>query len=887
MNDLRNYAADEVLRDGGSIHVRAIRPDDKQRLLDHFNLLSPRSVHFRFFGAKRRLTEDELARFTEMDFVRNAALVATLGSDADERIIGVGRYMSTADHRAEVAFAVADEYQGRGIGTVLLEHLAVLARLNGIGEFEADVLGENNQMLKVFRKSGFVAKRSIDSGVVHVSFPTEETDELLAASLDRDILASAESVRHFLQPQSIAVVGSTARPESTAAAVLANLRRRGFAGPVYVVDAAAAPSAGAHASVQAIGQPVELAVIGVDAEQVPATVADCAHAGVRALVVLSAGFGELTEEGGAAEKELASLVRRSGLRLVGPNCLGVVNTDPNVRLYATFAGGNPPEGNVAMLVQSSGLSAAMLDYAEAHGLGLSSFVSVGNKADVSGNDLLSYWMHEPRTKVIALYLESFGNPRRFARIAPRVARSKPIVALKSGRSRAGVNAERLGGGSDAVVDALFQQAGVIRTDTIEKLFDVLALLSSQSIPAGPRVGVVSNSGGPGMLVADAIEAGSLQLASLDPGSTAALSRALARGSAKSFANPVDLEANATPGEYEEALRIVGADTCVDALVAIHIPSLGTSDEMIAAAIARAAGEVPPEKPVLTVFISPRGTPQTLHSGPRGRLPAYAFPENAALALAAAERYGRWQRRPVGRVFDLDRTAVSTIRAVVERVRGEAGPSTWLESRDFATILRAAGIRYAESTQAAPEEAADIADTIGYPLVVKAVAPGLRHRSEMGCVLLGLESKEAVASAVADLRRRVRSLGLTLEKVQLQREHPGGIEAIVDVVTDPLFGPLLACGLGGVLVEVVRDRAVRLPPVSDADAAEMLAGLRSARLLQGYRGVGPGDGAALEDILVRVSALIDVVPEMSEMRLNPIKVLPPGMGAVVVDGHLRL
>jgi len=890
VTDFRDYAADEVLRDGGSIHIRAIRPQDKALLQEAFSRLSPRSVHFRFFGAKRRLSEEELARFTELDFVRNVGLVGTLRDDGGEHIIGVGRYMSTAENRAEVAFAVSDEHQGRGIGTALLEHLASIARANGIRELEADVLGENNQMLRVFRKSGFVATRSIEAGVVHLKFPTDETAEFLSASLEREIAASAGSVRHLLRPESIAVFGAAANSDSMGSVLLANLRRGGFTGAIHPIHPTSKEVGGlaAFATVGAIGHPVELALIDLPAAEVSAAVADCARAGVRAVAVLSAGFADLSEAGRGAQHELVELVRHSGLRLLGPKSLGVVNTDAQVRLCAIVAHGEPRPGNVAISVQSSGLAAAILDFAAGRSLGLSSFVSLGNKADVSGNDVLSYWLSDERTAVIALYLESFGNPRRFAQIAPRVARAKPIVALKAGW-RHGGREESIGVRAtiDGAVDALFQQAGVIRSETIEEFFDVLTLLSCQPLPRGPRVAVVTNSYGPGLLLADALAARGLELALLDPGTADALARQLGREAKMESINPVDLGEGSAAEGYEQALAVVAADACVDAVIAVYVPSLAASMEEVATAIARGAGAVAAEKTVLTVFISAHEAPQALHGGLRGRLPAYSFPENAALALSAAEHYARWRSRARGRAVELDRTAAGVVRAIVERARGGSERSAWLDARDFAAVLRAADIPCAEPVVVTPDEAGELAETIGYPLAAKAIAAGLHRRSEVGCIVLGLDSRPAVERGVETLRQRTKALGLALEGVLLQREYGGGIEAIVAVSADTQFGPTIVCGLGGILVEVVRDLAVRLPPITDLDAAAMVRELRATRLLDGYRGVGPGDRGALEAILTRVSALVEIVPEIVELELSPIKILAPGEGAVVLGGRLRV
>ncbi|MBI4516978.1 MAG: GNAT family N-acetyltransferase [Deltaproteobacteria bacterium] len=894
-DDARTYAADAVLRDGSSIHIRAIRPDDKERLRDHFQHLSMRSIYFRFFGAKKRLTDEELARFTELDFVRQVALVATLRGER-ERIIGVGRYTAVpgdgADsHRAEVAFAVLDEYQGRGIGTLLLEHLAPIARANGISEFEAEVLGENNRMLQMFAASGFKVKRALEAGVFHITFPSVETDRFLELSLQRERHAAAQSVRAFLSPRSVAVVGASRHPGTIGAALLSNLKRDGFTGPIYPVNPGAGEIAGlrCYPSVSAIDGPVDLAIIAVPAAAVEPAVADCARAGVRGVVVISSGFAEVSAAGRAAQQRLTELVRASGMRMVGPNCMGVLNTDPAISLNATFAPTWPPAGNIGMSSQSGALGLAILDYVHTRNLGVSTFVSVGNKADVSSNDLLAYWGEDPHTDVIVLYLESFGNPRKFARVAPELARRKPIVAVKSGRSVAGTRAASSHSAAlanlDVAVDALFEQAGVIRTTTLEELFDVVTLLSTQPLPPGPRVGVVTNAGGPGILLADACEARGLKLPELTPETLATL-RALLPPQA-GLSNPIDLIASATPEQYERAIAAVGTDSNVDALIVVYIPPMLTRPEEVAAAIARAAGTVPASKPVLTVFISSRGVPAMLSGGPRGRLPSYSFPENAALALAAAHRYARWREFPIGTALKLNPFAQSAIRAVIDRVLAQASGPVWLEPKDIATVLRAAGIAFAAAEQTTAADAVVVAETLGYPLVAKAIAPGLIHKSDAGGVIMGLESAGDVARAVSLLSERMQAVGVPLEGVLLQRQVAGAIEALVGVTSDPVFGPLVVCGLGGVLVELLRDVSFRLTPVTDIDAFEMIGKLRASKLLDGYRGAPAGDRDALADVIQRISALVELVPELRELDLNPVKVLPCGQGAIAVDGRMRI
>jgi acetate---CoA ligase (ADP-forming) len=888
----RRYAADEVLRDGGSIHIRAIRSDDKKLLLDHFRGMSPNSVYHRFFGLRRTLAGDDLARFTELDFMTHVGLAATLSEAGRERIIGVGRYVRLDDPAiAEVAFAVVDAYQGRGIGTLLLEHLSRIARESGIKEFRAEVLGDNNRMLEVFAKSGFIVRRSFEAGAVHVSFPTAETDQFLAASLNREQTAAAQSVAHVLEPRSVAVIGASRDPRKIGGAILANLKAAGFTGPIYPISVGADEVQGLKAfrAVSGIDAPVDLAIIAVPTLAVEGAVADCARAGVTALVVITSGFAEISQAGREAQNRLVDFVRGAGMRLVGPNCLGVLNTDPEVRLNATFSPVPPTPGNIGMFSQSGALGIAILDYARVRQIGISSFVSIGNRADVSSNDLLAYWAADPRTKVIALYLESFGNPRRFARCAPEVARLKPIVAVKAGRTAAGTRAASSHSAAlanlDIAVEALFEQAGVIRTNTLEEMFDVTVLLAKQPLPAGPRIGVVTNAGGPAILLADACEARGLVLPTLAPKTLEILRSFLPERAG--FSNPIDMTASAVAADFERAIAAVGNDPGVDALVAIYIPPMVTIAADAAAGIARGAGAVPSEKPVLAVFLSSDPPPAALSSGPRGSLPCYTFPENAAIALSAAHRYARWRSRERGTAHTLSRFAVSAIRAVIDRVLETADGPRWLSPADVGIVLRAAGIEVASAVQTSLADAPATAEKMGYPLVAKVIAPGLIHKSDVGGVTMGLRSVQDVASAVDRMAARMRELGIKLDGILLQREISEGIEAMVGVTSDPTFGPLIVAGLGGVLVELIKDVSVRLHPVTDADAAEMLAALRSSPLLDGYRGAPPADRAALIGVIMRISALVEAVPELTDLDLNPIKVQAPGKGAIAVDARMRV
>lgn len=866
-----------ILRDGTSIAIRSVCPADRGALVALFQRMSGRSVRHRYFAAKHELSARELQFLTTPDSDQHVALAVT----AHDQILGVGRYVRTAQGVAELAFEVADADQGRGIATILLEHLARIGREAGVTSFRAQVEADNKPMLEVFEHSGFAVNETLEQGVFDVEFATADTERFLAAAAKRERQAAARSIRAIFAPRSIAIVGASRTPLSIGRAIVDNLIRDGYTGEVYPVNPNADEIAGrkAYPSITTIGASLDLVVIAIPAPEVEKVVRECATCGVRGVVVITSGFAEIGNVD--AELRLRAIARQSGMRMVGPNCMGVLSTDPAVRLDATFSPTFPPSGNISLASQSGALGLAMLDYARALHVGIADFVSLGNKVDVSINDLLSYWHEDPRTRVIALYLESFGNPRTFARLAPEVARERPIVAVKSGRSAAGSRAASSHSASlaslDIGIDALFAQTGVIRTDTLEQMFDVASLLSSQPVPAGKRVGVVTNAGGPGILLADACEARGLLLPTLGMETQSAL-RALLPPTA-ALANPIDMTAAAPPEHFEAVMGLVGRDPNIDSLVAIYVPPLVTQPDAVAGAIARGAGQVPPNKPVATVFMSSKATPAPLAQGPRGSIPSYRFPENAAMAISAAAQYGQWRNRAPGVRFQLSPVQAQAIRAEIATC--EPG---WLPLARITALLGHAGIRFAESRLVAPTPAAAVAAAyeLGFPVVVKAIAPGLVHKSDVGGVALELSGDTAVAHAVETMLSRIAATGLIV-----QRQIPGGVEALVGVTCDPTLGPLVVAGIGGTAVELYKDVAFRITPVTDIDARDMLDQLRGRALLDGYRGAPAADREALVDVIQRVSALADIVPELAELDLNPVIVMQPGQGAIGADARMRL
>ncbi len=719
--------------------------------------------------------------------------------------------------------------------------------------------------------------------------------------LDRPQPTGLEAI---FRPRSVAVIGASRRPGSIGAAIFKNLLEKGFEGPVYPVNPSApvVQSVMAWPSVGDIPGEVDLALIAVPAQHVLATVEECGQKGVKGVVIITAGFKETGPEGAELERAVRDRARQYGMRMVGPNCLGVLNTEHGIQLDATFAPAWPPPGPIAFSSQSGALGLAILELATALGLGISQFVSVGNKADVSGNDLLEFWEKDPMTRVVLLYLESFGNPRRFTQIARRVARKKPIIAVKSGRTRSGARAASSHTGSlagaDNAVDALCHQSGVIRTDTIEEMFDVAMVLANQPLPRGCRIGILTNAGGPAIMASDACESHGLELPSFTDATVAELKSFLpAEASVK---NPVDMIASATPASYERAVRLIMADPNIDAVLAIYVPPIVTTPLEVAMAIVGGARDATRElaarseapKPIVSCFMGTHGVPAGLRSLQEGRIPSYPFPESAAIALARTVRYARWREQPEGVEVRFDDMDIPAARAIVATARDRATPTqnAWLSPEETRALLLAAGLPVVPTASArSADEAAAAATKLGFPVVVKLASSTLTHKTEVGGVVLDLEDAAAVKRAYTDIQSRLEERGLLahMDGVTLQPMVSEGVEAIVGMTHDPSFGPVLMFGLGGVYVELLRDVTFRVTPVTDRDVAEMVRAVRGSKLLEGWRGAPACDTAALEQCILRLSQLVGELPEIAELDLNPLKVLPLGRGCMAVDARVAV
>jgi len=692
----------------------------------------------------------------------------------------------------------------------------------------------------------------------------------------------------LLKPSSVAVIGASRHAGTIGYEILDNLLDHDYRGTVYPVNpkASSVHSVRAHASVADLPEVPELAVIVVPKDLVLRVVEECGEAGVGAVVVISAGFREVGGEGAERERELLELVRGHGMRMVGPNCMGLLNTSDAVSMNATFAPTMPPHGPIAFMSQSGAMGVSILDYAAEYGFGIDQFVSMGNKADVSGNDLLEYWGDDDEVGVILMYLENFGNPRNFGRIARETTRKKPVVAVKAGRSRAGARAATSHTGAlaamDVATEALFAQCGVHRADTVEELFDLAMAFGNAPLPDGPRVAIVTNAGGPGIIIADACEARGLEVVPLAEETRSRLRATLPEEA--SVQNPVDMIASAAAEDYRRALDVVIGAEEVDAVIAAFVPPLGIDAVDVARAI-RHAGESE-RKPVMAVLMGRRGLPQGMAELREAHVPAYIFPESAARALAAMDRQRRWLERPRGEVrrFDVDREAAA---AVLDRA--EERGRTLLTVDEAMEVLDAYGIptvprRRVEDARSAVAACAEI----GYPVVVKAIAPGLAHKTEAGAVALDLESPERVREAVGEMRRRAAGWeDARLEALLVQRMVPGGRETIVGMTMEPNFGPLIMFGLGGIYVEALGDVTFRLQPVRDVDAREMVRSIQGERLLAGVRGEPSVDFDLLAETVERVSQLVGDHPRIRELDVNPFLAFPEGEGSVAVDGRIVL
>ncbi|MBO0906744.1 bifunctional GNAT family N-acetyltransferase/acetate--CoA ligase family protein [Arthrobacter sunyaminii] len=872
------WEADVVLRDGGTGHLRPVTPGDAQALQEFHMRQSQSSIYLRFFTYKAKLSNKELARFTNVDYKDRVAFVITIGSE----IIGIGRYDRLDDPtEAEVAFNISDGHQGRGLGSILLEHLAAAARENGIRRFSAEVLPENRKMIGVFADAGYEVRRHFDDGVIALDFNIDPTDKSRAVMESREHRAEARSVADLLSPSSVAVIGASREWGTVGYQLLEHIIEGGFTGSVYAVNPEAFELAGmvSYARIGDVPEPVQLAIIAVPYDQVQKVVEECARAGVKGLLVATAGFADDGERGLARQRRLVRHARANGMRVVGPASLGLINTRPGVRLNASMAPSMPEAGGLGLFSQSAAIGVLLYAAAQRRSLGLSSTISAGNRADVSGNDAMQYWEDDTDTRVVGMYLESVGNPRKFSRIARRLATSKPVIVAKSdvtGLQLPPGHAVRTTQAPAGALDAMLRQSGVIRVNTNEQLMDVAQIAVSQPLPAGRALAIFSNSAALGRVVADAAVGLDLEVRSLQTD--------LALDTGMSVALPL-LRATVT-----KAL----ADDAVHAGVVTLLPSPGLTMEKIAQCLQECVAES--GKPVVAAFtgiMDPTAHVEGLlteggreEDGRQSGLPCFSSPGAAVSALASLVRYTEWAARDHGHFVEPAGVDPDGAHALVEKLlsRVSGDGLMRLSAEETTQLLSFYGVQLLPSVPfSTGEEAVAAADSLGWPVVIKTMDEHLRHRLDLGGVRMNISTPEELLTNIAQMKQSLEPYGSF--ELEVQTMAPSGQGCTVRAIEDPLLGPVLSFGLAGDAVNLLDDWAHGIPPLTDTDVADLVRAPRASGKLFGYQGLPKADVAALEDLISRLALLKDEHPEIALLEINPVLVSTTGVTVLSADVRL--
>jgi len=868
-----------LLTDGTTIEIRRARPGDFAAVRDLHAKMSPDNLYLRFFSLSPVAAEREARRICREPAPDHAALLAVL----DGEVVGCGTYerYNAGSRSAEVAFTVADDLHNRGVGTLLLEHLVSLARGRGCRAITAETLSENAAMLRVFADAGLQVHRTFADGMYDLTFPlpVDEADATLGTYRDtvaqRERSADVASMRPVLVPGSVAVIGASRRPGSIGRVILQNLLTGGFEGPVYPVNPHVTRLAGLAClpSASALPDDVDLAVIATPAGAVLGVAEECGQRGVKGLVVVAAGLS------GPDRAELLGICRRHGMRIVGPASFGVAN--PSVGLDATFAARHPTAGSTGLAFQSTGgMGFALVEHLSRLGIGVSSLVSFGDKDDVSGTDMVQWWESDEQTRLALLYLESIGNPPKFARTARRVGRTMPVLTVAVGRSATG---RRLAGARAAKAatplvtrQALFGQAGIIAAANLGELLDTAALLAAQPVPAGRRVAVVSNTRGAAVIAADACGDAGLQVARLAADTQRALRDLLSPEAV--VAGPVDTTLLVGPGLFRQCLELAGADPGVDAVLALTTTSAGCD----------VVAEVPAARlpvPVAAVVLDQVEVVRLLR-GPdedSPAVPAYAYAESAAHALGHGARYGMWRVTPPGSVPDLGGLCQDRARDLVAEFLAGRPADGWLPLDPTVELLACYGVSLADSIGVVTEDgAAAAAARFGGRVALRADVPGLVRARGAGALLIDLHGAEEVRRGFRSLKE---TFGRRLAGVIVKPVVTGGVELLISVLQEPDAGPLVLFGTGGAAADALADRAARLAPLTDSDADELIRCIRAAPLLLGHPGAPGADLTALRDLLLRVSRMADNLPQIAELELSPVFARPDGIQAV--DARIRL
>lgn len=861
-----------LLSDGAVALIRPARAEDVTRVRKLYEGMSQENLRMRFF-----LPSTSSARVAaERACVGGGTCCAALLAVLDGEVVGVASYdASERSHTGELGLAVAEGAHGRGVGTLLLEHLASVARERGVKAFHADVLAANHEMLRVCDDAGLRSRRRTDAGVVELTLPLEQDDRYVDAVGRREGQASRESLKRLLRPRSAVVIGVTSRAVSVGNAVLRSIVCHGFTGPTYAVHPQASGVADVslpvHRSVAELPEPPDLAVVTVPPDAVVPVARSCGARGIRALLVVTSNLGPDTS------RELLSVCRDSGMRLVGPNSFGVVCTEPGVSLQATFAARPPSPGGAGLVVQSGGVGISLFDHLTRLGVGVSSFLAVGNRLDVSSNDMLSWWEADGSTTMAVVHVESFGNPRKFARLARGVGRRMPVLAVHAGRSEAGRRAALAHSGSPLpsvpAADALFAQAGVTTVSGIGELVEAAALMAHQPLPRGPRVAVLANTAGVGGMAADSCCDAGLEVVELSERTRRGLEESLPPGAV--CANPVDTTPAARSDQLRACLELLSAAPEVDAVMSVTVPT-ALADP--APAVSTAVRDVPvvavaPEQPETVTVLGGGGRP----------VPSYNGPESAAAALGAAWRRSSWLARPSGKAPELSDVASYRAAEIVNESLTSPAQGGWLPLHRVMELLTCYGMALAPWRRARnEEEALRAAAEIPGPVALKADVAGVVHRARAGALYLGLTGEERFSRAYRELAERFRG---RVRGFVVQGMAPPGFEALIGSVQQPDFGPVIACGPGGSYAEVLGSGASRLTPLTDTDADEMIRSVPELSRLGEREGERGADPAALQEPLLRLSKLVEDLPEIAELEMNPVVIGPSS--AVCVDARVRV
>lgn len=890
------YKTREVLMDGSTILFRPVTSDDVDSCHEFYSGLGERTKYLRLHYIPKDMSKDDALRYCTVDYINSYAFVAEAREEGRDKIVAIGGYKRLpSGSTAEISFTIDDRYQEKGIGNKLIECLATVGRQNDIDTFEAYVMQENKGMLAVFQNYGFSTKREIKDNIVHIAFSITKTPEVELKKDERAKAATIKSLTNIIKPKSIAVIGASNRPGSIGNLVFRSIIQNGFKGVVYPVSPTsdAVMSVKAYSTILDIEGPIDLAMIVVPSSRVLQVVDQCGRKRVKGMVVISDGFKETGHEGAAMEKALRETAFGYGMRIIGPNCMGFINTDPEISLSATFSLTSPKRGHIAFISQSGALCEGVLQYSKKLETGFSCFMSVGNRADIASTDMMQYWENDEATKVILLYLESFDNPDKFSRISKRVAMKKPILALKGGATDAGSRAAQSHTGAMAtphvVSEALFRQAGIIRVDTIQDMFQSAILLSNQPVPKGRRVAIITNGGGPGTLTADAASNNKLFVPPFSEELTEKLKEKVLRDITVS--NPLDLTAGTPDTEFEACLRILLKSPENDAVIIIYIPPAGEGVSHIEAVIERIAPDAAKAgKPIMACFVGQTDLKGN-HAGEDIFVPYFPFPEDAVKALSNAARYGDMLRSSQGNIPEFTDIDTKAGKQIINSVLTSASHRPiWVPAGEIDSILSKYGIKTVDTAQAeSAQEAAEAAEKMGFPVAVKLVSSTITHKSDVGGVILDVESYDGTVSAFNSIRKSLEEKGLAdeMEGVIVQKMITEGMEVIAGVKEDRYLGHVIMFGLGGTYAELIKDTATRLHPLRDNDAKEMIESVKMTELLKGYRGSSKMDIKALEELLLRISAMVEDLPQITEMDLNPVTVLPEGRGYVVLDSRIML